>query len=134
MAAERQQRAVSLPCVIVQALGSERDGVRWNLAPGGPAQLQEALSPFYGGPPLYNPRFPPPPPPPCDGAQNPNRGLFQGIKNNLGSLTDDLFSDDDWDDWDPLGTDGSAGVPSASPPLGKPGDSHPGWYHNHPAM
>jgi molecular chaperone DnaK len=27
-------------------------------------------------------------------------GPFQGIRSTLGSLKDELFADDDWDDWD----------------------------------
>jgi hypothetical protein len=39
-------------------------------------------------------------------------GPLQGIKNTLGSLRDEFFSDDDWDDWD---RDGRSD-PWASPP------------------
>ncbi|TWB93333.1 MULTISPECIES: molecular chaperone DnaK [unclassified Synechococcus] len=80
--AERQQRAVELALRDVQALLSEDDPVELDLAV---SQLQEAL---YG----LNRRL--------VTERKSESGPLQGIKNTLGSLKDDLFSDDDWDDWD----------------------------------
>jgi molecular chaperone DnaK len=37
---------------------------------------------------------------------------LQGIKNTLGSLKDELFADDDWDDWDRYGRDSWSSSPS----------------------
>jgi molecular chaperone DnaK len=44
-----------------------------------------------------------------------DQGPLQGLKNTLGSLKDELFSDDDWDDWDRPGSD-----PWAMPPPRRP--------------
>ena len=33
------------------------------------------------------------------------QGPLQGLKNTLGSLKDELFADDDWDDWNRPGND-----------------------------
>jgi molecular chaperone DnaK len=39
------------------------------------------------------------------------QGPLQGLKNTLGSLKDELFADDDWDDWNRPGND-----PWSTPP------------------
>jgi molecular chaperone DnaK len=38
---------------------------------------------------------------------------LQGIRNTLGSLKDELFADDDWDDWDRTGRDSWSSSPSS---------------------
>lgn len=80
--AERQQRSVELALRDVQALLGGDDSVELDLAV---SQLQEAL---YG----LNRRL--------ISERKSESGPLQGLKNTLGSLKDDLFSDDDWDDWD----------------------------------
>jgi molecular chaperone DnaK len=40
------------------------------------------------------------------------QGPLQGLKNTLGSLKDELFADDDWDDWNRPGSDPWAMPPS----------------------
>ena len=39
------------------------------------------------------------------------QGPLQGLKNTLGSLKDELFADDDWDDWNRPGSDPWAMAP-----------------------
>ena len=83
--AERQQRSVELALRDVQMLVGGEDPVELDLAV---SQLQEAL---YG----LNRRL--------VSERKSESGPFQGLKNTLGSLKDDLFADDD-DDWDRPGS------------------------------
>ena len=46
------------------------------------------------------------------GQPEPEQGPLQGLKNTLGSLKDELFADDDWDDWNRPGSDPWAAPPS----------------------
>jgi molecular chaperone DnaK len=92
--AERQQRSVELALRDVQELLGEGDSPELELAV---SQLQEAL---FG----LNRRL--------LSERRAESGPLQGLKNTLGSLRDELFSDDDWDDWDREGR----GDPWASPP------------------
>ena len=96
--AERQQRAVEMALRDVQDLLSleergESDPGELDLAV---SQLQEAL--FGLNRRILSER---------KGDGNP----LQGLKNTLGSIKDELFADDDWDDWNRPGSD-----PWASPP------------------
>jgi molecular chaperone DnaK len=79
--AERQQRAVELALRDVQDLLSTEDLGELELAV---SQLQEAL---FG----LNRRL--------MSERRAEAGPLQGLKNTLGSLKDELFSDDDWDEW-----------------------------------
>jgi len=95
--ADRQQRAVEMALREVQDLlaleeRGESDPGELDLAV---SQLQEAL--FGLNRRLLSER---------KGDGNP----LQGLKNTLGSLKDELFADDDWDDWERPGAD-----PWASP-------------------
>ena len=92
--AERQTRAVELAMRDVQELLADEDSAELELAV---SQLQEAL---FG----LNRRL--------LSEKRAESGPLQGIKNTLGSLRDELFSDDDWDDWD---RDGRSD-PWATPP------------------
>jgi len=92
--AERQQRSVELALRDVQELLGDGDSPELELAV---SQLQEAL---FG----LNRRL--------LSERRAESGPLQGIKNTLGSLRDELFSDDDWDDWDRDGR----GDPWATPP------------------
>jgi molecular chaperone DnaK len=80
--AERQQRSVELALRDVQDLLRSGDTAELELAV---SQLQEAL---FG----LNRRL--------LSERRAEAGPLQGIKNTLGSLRDELFADDDWDDWD----------------------------------
>ena len=80
--AERQQRAVEIAMRDVQEQLSSDDLGDLDLSV---SQLQEAL---YG----LNRRLA------KERTQDSNP--LQGLKNTLGSLKDELFADDDWDDWD----------------------------------
>ena len=96
--AERQQRAVEMGVRDVQDLlalesNAEADLADLELAV---SQLQEAL---FG----LNRRL--------LSERRADQGPLQGLKNTLGSLKDELFADDDWDDWNRPGAD-----PWRSPP------------------
>jgi molecular chaperone DnaK len=95
--AERQQRSVELALRDVQDLLAAEAAGRADLAELelSVSQLQEAL---YG----LNRRL--------LSERKAEQGPLQGLKNTLGSIKDELFSDDDWDDWDRPGSD-----PWASP-------------------
>ncbi|MFN9692186.1 MAG: molecular chaperone DnaK [Synechococcaceae cyanobacterium] len=80
--AERQQRSVELALRDVQDLLSEGDAADLELAV---SQLQEAL---FG----LNRRL--------LSERKAEAGPLQGLRNTLGTLKDELFADDDWDDWD----------------------------------
>ncbi len=80
--AERQQRAVEIAVRDVQDQLSSGDLGDLDLAV---SQLQEAL---YG----LNRRL--------ASERKQESSPLQGLKNTLGSLKDELFADDDWDDWD----------------------------------
>ncbi|MFM7085672.1 MAG: molecular chaperone DnaK [Cyanobium sp.] len=80
--AERQQRAVELAVRDVQDALSQDDSTGLELAV---SQLQESL---FG----LNRRL--------LQERRSEGGPLQGLKNTLGSLKDELFADDDWDDWD----------------------------------
>ncbi|MEB3104920.1 MAG: molecular chaperone DnaK [Cyanobacteriota bacterium] len=96
--AERQQRSVEMALRDVQDLLALEE--RGDSDPGeldlAVSQLQEAL--FGLNRRILSER---------KGDGNP----LQGLKNTLGSLKDELFADDDWDDWNRPGSD-----PWASPP------------------
>ena len=80
--AERQQRAVELAVRDVQDLLAREDDAELDL---GVSQLQESL---FG----LNRRL--------LQERRADSGPLQGLRNTLGSLKDELFSDDDdWDDW-----------------------------------
>ena len=83
--AERQQRAVEIAVRDVQDLLASDDLSELDLSV---SQLQEAL---YG----LNRRL--------ASERRQDSNPLQGLKNTLGSLKDELFSDDDWDDWDQRG-------------------------------
>jgi len=105
--AERQQRAVELGVRDVQDLlalesTAEADLAELELAV---SQLQEAL---FG----LNRRL--------LSERRADQGPLQGLKNTLGSLKDELFADDDWDDWNRPGSD----------PWGMPGRSS--WENQRP--
>jgi molecular chaperone DnaK len=101
--AERQQRAVEMAVRDVQDLlaleeRGETDPLELDMAAG---QLQEAL---FG----LNRRL--------LSERRAEQGPLQGLKNTLGSLKDELFSDDDdWDDWNRPSRDPWATGPSRSP-------------------
>jgi molecular chaperone DnaK len=80
--AERQQRSVELALRDVQDLLAGDDTAELELAV---SQLQESL--FGLNRRLMNER-------------RAEAGPLQGIRNTLGSLKDELFADDDYDDWD----------------------------------
>jgi molecular chaperone DnaK len=92
--AERQQRAVELALREVQDLLTTGDPADLEL---GVSQLQEAL--FGLNRRLANER-------------RAEAGPLQGLKNTLGSLKDELFADDDWDEWERSGR----GDPWSTPP------------------
>jgi molecular chaperone DnaK len=81
--ADRQQRAVELALRQVQDLLAAGDLAELEVAV---SELQEAL---YG----LNRRL-------TSERRSEAGGPLQGLKNTLGSLKDELFADDDWDDWD----------------------------------
>ncbi|MFM2172351.1 MAG: Chaperone protein DnaK [Cyanobacteriota bacterium] len=83
--AERQQRAVEIAVRDVQDQLASGDLGDLDLAV---SQLQEAL---YG----LNRRL--------ASERKQDTSPLQGLKNTLGSLKDELFADDDWDDWDNRG-------------------------------
>jgi molecular chaperone DnaK len=83
--AERQQRAVEIAVRDVQDQLSSGDLGDLDLAV---SQLQEAL---YG----LNRRL--------ASERKQDSSPLQGLKNTLGSLKDELFADDEWDDWDSRG-------------------------------
>ena len=90
--AERQQRAVEMAVREVQdllALNSKADNDLADLDMA-VSQLQEAL---FG----LNRRL--------MTERRSEQGPLQGLKNTLGSLKDELFADDDWDDWNRPGND-----------------------------
>ena len=80
--ADRQQRGVELALRTVQDLLAADDDAELDLAV---SALQEAL---FG----LNRRL--------LQERKGEGGPLQGLRNTLGSLKDELFSDDDWDDWD----------------------------------
>jgi molecular chaperone DnaK len=80
--AERQQRAVELALRDVQDL----------LAGGGTAELELAVSQLQEALFGLNRRL--------MSERRAEAGPLQGIRNTLGSLKDELFAEDDWDDWD----------------------------------
>jgi molecular chaperone DnaK len=80
--AERQQRAVEIAVRDVQEQLSGGDAGDLDLAV---SQLQESL---YG----LNRRL--------ASERRQDSNPLQGLKNTLGSIKDELFADDDWDDWD----------------------------------
>jgi molecular chaperone DnaK len=92
--AERQQRSVEMALRDVQDLLTADDLVELELAV---SQLQEAL---FG----LNRRL--------LSERKAEQGPLQGLKNTLGSLKDELFADDDWDDWNRPGSDPWAMPPS----------------------
>jgi molecular chaperone DnaK len=101
--AERQQRAVELALRDVQELLAQEDPADLELAV---SQLQEAL---FG----LNRRL--------LGERRAESGPLKGLRNTLGSLKDELFSDDDWDDWGGSGRSD----PWASPPRPPQRDPYP---------
>jgi len=107
--AERQQRAVELALREVQDLVAADDPAELEL---GVSQLQEAL--FGLNRRLANER-------------RAEAGPLQGLKNTLGSLKDELFADDDWDEWERSGR----GDPWASPP--GPAQRRSGYDRSEPA-
>jgi molecular chaperone DnaK len=80
--AERQQRAVEIAMRDVQDQLASADPADLDLAV---SQLQEAL---FG----LNRRL--------ASERKQDSNPLQGLKNTLGSIKDELFADDDWDDWD----------------------------------
>jgi len=104
--AERQQRSVELALRDVQDLLRSEDTAELELAV---SQLQEAL--FGLNRRLFSER-------------RAEAGPLQGIKNTLGSLRDELFADDDWDEWD---RDGRSDPWASSPrrPAAERGESYP---------
>ncbi|MFM7651958.1 MAG: Hsp70 family protein, partial [Vulcanococcus sp.] len=80
--AERQQRAVEIAVRDVQDQLAGGDPGDLDLAV---SQLQESL---YG----LNRRM--------ASERKQDSNPLQGLKNTLGSIKDELFADDDWDDWD----------------------------------
>ena len=101
--AERQQRAVELALRDVQDVLSQDDPADLDLTV---SQLQEAL---FG----LNRRL--------LGERRSESGPLKGLKNTLGSLKDELFSDDDWDDWGGSGRSD----PWSSPPRLPQRDPYP---------
>ena len=106
--AERQQRAVELSLREVQDLLRQEDPTELELAVSG---LQEAL---FG----LNRRL--------MSERRPEGGPLQGLKNTLGSLKDELFADDDWDDWDRDGRSDPWSSPARPPSYGKDRFRSPG--------
>ncbi|WP_411876784.1 molecular chaperone DnaK [Vulcanococcus limneticus] len=100
--AERQQRAVEIAVRDVQDLlaAASRDGGDLGELDLAVSQLQESL---YG----LNRRL--------ASERKVESNPLQGLKNTLGSLKDELFADDDWDDWDRGGTGGRYRDPWAEP-------------------
>jgi molecular chaperone DnaK len=98
--AERQQRAVELALREVQDLLRQEEPTELELAVSG---LQEAL---FG----LNRRL--------MSERKPEGGPLQGLKNTLGSLKDELFADDDWDDWDRDGRSDPWSTPARTPSYG----------------
>jgi len=98
--AERQQRAVELALREVQDLLRQEEPTELELAVSG---LQEAL---FG----LNRRL--------MGERRPEGGPLQGLKNTLGTIKDELFADDDWDDWDRDGRSDPWGTPMRNPSFG----------------
>jgi molecular chaperone DnaK len=98
--AERQQRSVELAVREVRDLLAGDDPAELELAV---SRLQEAL---FG----LNRRM--------MSERRAESGPLQGIRNTLGSLKDELFSDDDWDDWerDRYARSDSWGPPDRSSP------------------
>jgi molecular chaperone DnaK len=101
--AERQQRSVELALRDVQDLiaaeaAGRVDPAELDIAA---SQLQEAL---YG----LNRRL--------LSERKADQGPLQGLKNTLGSLKDELFSDDEWDDWERPGSDPWASSPRRREP------------------
>ena len=92
--AERQQRAVELAIRDVQDLLARGDTAELELAV---SQLQESL---FG----LNRRL--------LQERRSEAGPLQGLKNTLGSLKDELFADDDWDDWNRDGRNDPWATPS----------------------
>lgn len=101
--AERQQRAVELALRDVQDVLAQDDPADLDLTV---SQLQEAL---FG----LNRRL--------LGERRSESGPLKGLKNTLGSLKDELFSDDDWDDWGGSGRSD----PWSSPPRFSQRDPYP---------
>ncbi len=101
--AGRQQRAVELALRDVQDVLSQDDPADLDLTV---SQLQEAL---FG----LNRRL--------LGERRSESGPLKGLKNTLGSLKDELFSDDDWDDWGGSGRSD----PWSSPPRLPQRDPYP---------
>jgi molecular chaperone DnaK len=56
-------------------------------------------------------------------------GPLQGLKNTLGSLKDELFADDDWDEWERSGR----GDPWSTPPRPGPRSDRSGYDRAEPA-
>jgi molecular chaperone DnaK len=98
--AERQQRAVELALREVQDLLRQEEPTELELAVSG---LQEAL---FG----LNRRL--------MSERRPEGGPLQGLKNTLGSLKEELFADDDWDDWDRDGRSDPWNTPTRTPSYG----------------
>jgi len=96
--AERQQRSVELALRDVQDLLRSEDTAELELAV---SQLQEAL---FG----LNRRL--------MSERRAEAGPLQGIKNTLGSLRDELFADDDYDEWDRDGRSDPWGSSPRRPP------------------
>ncbi|NDC34759.1 MAG: molecular chaperone DnaK [Synechococcaceae bacterium WB9_2_112] len=101
--AERQQRSVELALRDVQDLiaaeaAGRVDPAELEIAS---SQLQEAL---YG----LNRRL--------LSERKADQGPLQGLKNTLGSLKDELFSDDEWDDWERPGSDPWSSTPRRREP------------------
>ena len=99
----RQQRAVELALRDVQDVLAQDDPADLDLTV---SQLQEAV---FG----LNRRL--------LGERRSESGPLQGLKNTLGSLKDELFSDDDWDDWGGSGRSD----PWSSPPRLPQRDPYP---------
>jgi molecular chaperone DnaK len=112
--AERQQRAVELALRDVQDLLAGGESAELELAV---SQLQESL---FG----LNRRL--------MSERRAEAGPLQGIRNTLGSLKDELFAEDDWDDWDsPRRGDwegGRRGDPWATPARANGSAYGPGGY------
>ena len=108
--AERQQRSVEMAVREVQDLLAADDAAELELAV---SQLQEAL---FG----LNRRL--------MSERRTETGPLQGLKNTLGSLKDELFADDDWDDWDRGGRGDPWATPSRSGGYGVGGNYGAGRY------
>ncbi|MEB3351265.1 MAG: molecular chaperone DnaK [Cyanobacteriota bacterium] len=102
--AERQQRAVEMALRDVQDLLADGEEGELDLAVSG---LQEAL---FG----LNRRL--------MAERRTEAGPLQGLRNTLGTLKDEIFSDDDWDDW---------GEPDRGRSLG-PADGRDRWRDDDP--